>query len=263
MGAATFPLLPDQRERLRGTLLASLALHALLVLSVLGYTALGTHRGASWGNDATPGDSTRMNAVASLPGIPLPSPALTTHNTVANDNPGRYKTEPLPEPKAKAEEIPKFKEAVKIEKAVRVHKFPQKVEPEVPDNAVPFGELGQPAQNFTTFSKGASEAGINFGEPAFGERYGWYVSALRNKVSGNWLESTISPNLMSAPRVYVTFDILRDGSVTNVQITQSSGIPEVDRSALRAILASNPLSPLPPDYSDNKVSVKFYFDFRR
>ena len=51
--------------------------------------------------------------------------------------------------------------------------------------------------------------------------------------------------------------------MTNVDVTQSSGIPEVDRSALRAVLASNPLGPLPSDYSGSKVSVEFYFDFRR
>ena len=49
--------------------------------------------------------------------------------------------------------------------------------------------------------------------------------------------------------------------MNNVQITQSSGIPEVDRSALRAILASNPLPPLPTDYRGGSVDVQFYFDF--
>jgi hypothetical protein len=28
-------------------------------------------------------------------------------------------------------------------------------------------------------------------------------------------------------------------------------------------LASNPVGPLPPGYSGDKVSVEFYFDFRR
>jgi TonB family protein len=61
----------------------------------------------------------------------------------------------------------------------------------------------------------------------------------------------------------MAFTILRDGSVTDVEVTQPSGLPEVDRSALRAVLASNPLPALPPDYSGNKVKVKLYFDFRR
>jgi len=86
---------------------------------------------------------------------------------------------------------------------------------------------------------------------------------MRNRISANWLQTMVSPNILSAPRVYLTFVILRDGTITDVQITQSSGIPEVDRSALRAVLASNPLGALPPDYSGNSVSVQFYFEFHR
>ena len=89
------------------------------------------------------------------------------------------------------------------------------------------------------------------------------MAAVRNRISNNWLLSVISPNILSAPRVYLNFDILRDGTITNVRVTESSGIPEVDRSALRAVLASNPLGPLPADYAGNKVTVEFYFDFHR
>ena len=98
---------------------------------------------------------------------------------------------------------------------------------------------------------------------SFGQQYGWYVQAVRNRVSSNWLLSTISPSIVNAPRVYVDFDISRDGSISNAHITHSSGIPEVDRSALRAVLASSPLAPLPSSYSGNKVSVEFYFDLKR
>jgi TonB family protein len=86
---------------------------------------------------------------------------------------------------------------------------------------------------------------------------------VRNRISANWLLSTISPSIVTAPRVFVTFDILRDGTVTNPEVSKSSGVPEVDRSALRAVLASNPLGPLPSDYPGSKVSVEFFFDFRR
>jgi len=113
------------------------------------------------------------------------------------------------------------------------------------------------------FTNSAGEGELNVATGGFGERYGWYVAAVRNRISTNWLLSTISPNILTAPRVYLTFDIRRDGSIENVQITQSSGIPEVDRSAMRAVLASNPLGPLPSDFSGSTVSVNFYFDFRR
>jgi periplasmic protein TonB len=66
-----------------------------------------------------------------------------------------------------------------------------------------------------------------------------------------------------APRAVVTFDILRNGAIANVQILQTSGNASVDASVVRAVQGSNPLQPLPGDYSGNKVSVEFWFDFRR
>jgi TonB family protein len=56
---------------------------------------------------------------------------------------------------------------------------------------------------------------------------------------------------------------LRNGSVTNVQILRSSGNPSVDNSAVRAILSSNPVNPLPNEYAGQRVSVEFWFEFRR
>lgn len=265
MGVSTFTMVPDRRENLRGTLLLSLLLHGSLFVFAIAYTTLGLRFGGGWGQSWGAGGATRVSAVASLPGVPLPAPMLATRSTLATENPGLYRNEPQPEPEPtpSAQEIPKFQQAVKPEKAVRVNKRIQKETLEAPPNAVPFGLGGKPSLAYSQFVNTAGEGGLGFGEGNFGERFGWFVAAVRNRISSNWLLSTISPRILTAPRVYLTFDILRDGTVTNVQITQSSGIPEVDRSALRAVLASNPLGPLPPDYSGQKVSVEFYFDFRR
>lgn len=268
MGATAIPLLPDRRESLRGNVVASLALHVLIFASLILYSHLGPNLGDKWGgNGGAPGDSVKVNAVASLPGIPLPSPMITTPNTVHTENPGLYKSEPEPKPVEvpQAEELPKFKDAVQPEKVERINKRIQpKVQPVVPPNAIPFGEGGAPAQNYSQATMpGGGDFGIGFNEAGFGDRFAWYVTALRNRISNNWLVSTVSPNLMSAPRVYVTFDILRDGTINGVQITQSSGIPEVDRSAVRAVIASSPVNPLPAGYSGGRLTVKFYFDFRR
>lgn len=247
-------------------LLLSLALHGLLFVVAAGYAAFGGRLGGGWGRNWGTGGAMRVGTVASLPGIPLPAPMLPTHNIVATQNLGLYQTEPAPkvEPPPEAQEIPKFKEAVKPEKVERVAKHLQKEQPEIPENAVPYGLGGKPAMTYTPVVSAAGEGGLSFGEGGnFGDRYAWYVAAVRNRISGNWLLSTISPRILTAPRVYLTFDIRRDGSIDNVQITQSSGIPEVDRSALRAVLASNPLTPLPSDYAGGLVKVEFYFDFHR
>jgi periplasmic protein TonB len=282
MDAATFPLTISHRESLRGSVLVSLVLHAMLGGLAVGYTALRLHQGVGWGNPwGGKTSSIRVNVVNSLPGIPLPAPRLATPNTLATENPGLYHKEPEPtaEPPKHAEEIPKFQDTVKPNPPVRVNRriekeseppppvrvnkrIQQEAEP-APLNAIPTGEGGKPSITYGQFVNGEGSGNLSFGEGMFGERYGWYVEAARNRISSNWLMSTISSNVLSAHRVYVSFDILRDGTITNVRLTQSSGNPEIDRSALRAIYASNPLGPLPQDYSGSKVSVNFYFDFSR
>ncbi len=264
MAAAAFPLLLDQRESLRGSLLASLALHGLLCVLAIGYTALGLRRAPGWGNPWG-GTSARVNVVTSLPGMPLPAPMLATRNTLATENPGLYQNEPTPkpEPTEEAQEIPKFKEAIKPPAANRINKRIQKEALLTPPNAIPFGEGGRPSITYGQFVNSEGGGGLSFGEGAFGERYGWYVQAVRNRISSNWLMSTISPNIVTARRVYVHFEILRDGTLTSTTLTQSSGLPEIDRSALRAVYASSPLGPLPQDFSGSKVAVEFYFDFHR
>jgi protein TonB len=264
MGATTYNSFPDHRDTLRGTLLASITLHVVLAISAIGYSVLNLHWGGHSGQNWGTGGAVKVGAVSSLPGVPLPTPELATQNTLATQNPGLYKEEPKPQVKPLPEEksIPKFKEQIAQEKPLRVNKRIQPQEQE-PENAVPYGLGGKPSMNYSQFNNSAGQGGLGFGEGNFGDRFGWYVDGVRNRISSNWLLSTISPNLLTAPRVFVHFDINPDGTITNVEVTQSSGIPEVDRSAVRAVLASNPLGPLPPGYSGNKVSVEFYFDFRR
>lgn len=265
MGTHVITFMDERRDGLRNTLLLSIILHAVAFVVAVTYTLLGFHlgaRGPEWGSQ----DATHVGAVTSLPGIPLPTPVVTTPSQVASQNPGVFKTEPQPkeEPAPEAQQIPKFKDAVKPERLDRPNKRIQKTEAPPPDNAVPYGETGAPTMNYTQVVTAQGTGGLSVGQDnAFGFRWGYYVSSMKARISAEWLQSTISSNITTAPRVYVTFKILRDGSVTNVQITQGSGVPEVDRSAFRAILASNPLPPLPSDYSGSSVDVQFYFDFHR
>ena len=46
-------------------------------------------------------------------------------------------------------------------------------------------------------------------------------------------------------------------------MSQSSGVPSLDQSAIRALQRIDTFGPLPNDYSGNKVSVEFWFDFKR
>jgi protein TonB len=59
------------------------------------------------------------------------------------------------------------------------------------------------------------------------------------------------------------FDINRSGQPVNVQIEQSSGVPSLDQSAARAIQRIDTFGPLPSDYAGNRVTVEFWFDYKR
>ena len=61
----------------------------------------------------------------------------------------------------------------------------------------------------------------------------------------------------------MTFDIRRDGSVTNIRLIQRSGNYTVDTSAMRAVNEASPLEPLPKEFERNIASVEFRFKLQR
>jgi protein TonB len=258
-----------QEPGLKGPLLWSLILHSLLFGSLAVSTIL-SHRGEGWGGPGG-GGAVSVKLVGGVTGVPLPQPEAVTTNRVVDESKGLYKSEPKPKPKEPppdTKKIPEFTKEKPPQYVTRPSKTLEDTTPP-PQNAVPYGQGGSPAVPYTQFGMGAggaTSAGMQFGGQGggdFGGRFPWYVDAVRNRVSSNWLQSTVDPSLRWAPRAVVTFDILRNGAITNVQILQSSGNASVDSSAMRAILGSNPANPLPNEYSGNKVSVEFWFDFRR
>ena len=133
------------------------------------------------------------------------------------------------------------------------------------DNTVPFGGGGPVSGPYTTFQSGNATGGMTFGEGgngSFGSRFGWYTDAVARKVHQEW-QSEISPSITSAKRVYILFDIARNGTPSNVRIEQSSGIPALDISAVRTLQRIDTFGPLPQGYSGSHVSVEFWFDYRR
>ena len=130
---------------------------------------------------------------------------------------------------------------------------------------VPYGQGGPVSGPYGTFSAAGAKGGFGFtgGGGDFGTRYAWYVRVVQQKVSENWLKYEVDPRIQDAQRVYVSFDVSAIGQPSNVQVEQSSGVPSLDQSAIRAIQRIDTFGPLPPDYSGNKVSVEFWFDYKR
>jgi len=268
---------------LKGPLTYSVLMHAILG-GLLIYSSF-THRGENWGG---PGGAVSVGIVGNVPAIPLPRPDVVSPNRVVDNSKGLYKTEPPPEiknPPPDAIPITKFKlkpppmpkkksEALEHptpppKRIINKSKVLENRTPP-PPNAVPYGNGGAPNIPVSSFAMGAgttTQGGLTFGSSGaggdFASRFSWYVQAVQRRVSSNWLQSTVDPSVSVAPRVIITFDILRNGTITNIQITRSSGNYSVDSSAVRAIRNSSPLDALPGGYSGSSVSVDFWFDFHR
>jgi len=242
----------------------SLILHGALV-TVMVVSSFISYQRDSWGG---PGGAITVGIVGSVPGVPMPRPEVETASRVVDESKGLYKSEPAPkvQPPPDATPIPKFEKNKPPKYVTRPSKVLENPA-RPPENAVPYGGGGAPTVPYASFTLGAgTQGGLGFNGTSggdFGAKYSWYVEAVQRRVSGNWLQSTVDSTIQFAPRVVATFDILRNGSVTNAQILKSSGNASVDRSALRAILQSSPLQALPNDYSGSKVSVEFWFDFKR
>lgn len=245
----------------------SVGFHTLLFSSLL-VSTLFSHRGELWGGAGGDG-AVSVGLVAKLPGVMLPRPDAVTTSRVVDTSKGLYKSEPQPKPKEiepDTNKIPEFTKQKTPHYVTRPSRVLEDTTPP-PANAVPYGQGGAPALPYSTFAmNGPTQGGMGFTGPGGGDfsgRFPAYVDAVRNRISSNWLQSTVDPSVRWAPRAMFTFQILRDGTVTNVQMTQSSGNRTVDNSALRAILSSSPMSALPSSYPGNSVSVEFFFDFRR
>jgi periplasmic protein TonB len=241
----------------------SVALHIAVAGSILLY-ALVWHgsSGSNWGAGGG-GDAMGVTLVSS---VPLPASAIQTQNVLANESQGL--TQSLPKTEEKEPEaipIPDKNAKIKPKPRSSAQQKPKPQPEEQASNVVPFGEGGPVSGPYGTFNAGAAKGGFGFtgGGGDFGSRYAWYVRVVQQKVSENWLKYEVDPRITEAQRVYVTFDIKRDGHPTNVQVEQSSGVPSLDQSAVRALQRIDTFGPLPSDYSESKVSVEFWFDYKR
>ncbi len=252
-------------EDWRGPLGLSVALHGLLFGGIFLYAAFlgGYHNENTWGGSTSGGGAMAATLVSS---IPLPHTEAPKENVLANENPGLTQSQPkpieqTPEGIAISEKtVKKVKPSPKQEtRTIAQNIPPPAITP--PQNTVPYGQ-GGPAGSIN-FSLQSGAGGVSMGTGGdFGSRYSWYVDKVRRVISENWLKYEVDPNVQSSRKVYLTFDIARDGRPGNVQVEQSSGIPSLDTSAKRALQRIDTFGPLPPDYRGDRVSVEFYFEYK-
>lgn len=255
------------------------ALSLLLHLALAGTVLVSAYlhlRGDEWaGVGGQIGQSINVTVVPSA-GIPMPQPPAMDSPKFDPDN-GMYKVDPQP----KAPAPPEDAVPIPSPEKVKAKPKPQPPTPKkdklfanktpTPDNAVDYGKGGR-LKNLvgdSSSNPGANpSAGVNTpgqGGGDFATRFGWYIQAAKRRVDPNWDRLSIDSGVRNSTTLHaaVSFSINRDGSIKNVRITQSSGNLSWDNAGLRAIMNSNPLPPLPPDYQGSEVAVTWDFPEQR
>jgi protein TonB len=254
-----------EHDRWGKNLAWSAALHAGFTLFVAIYAWIaGSGHGTNWGA----GGGGSAMGVTLVANIPLPANPAETKSVLATESKGLSQSKPQ-EKTEEPDAVPIPEKNVKVKpkppQPTATQRKPQPQPVEQAQNQIPYGEGGQVSNHYSMFSAAGATGGIavSGGGGDFGSRYAWYVQAMTRKVSENWLKYEVDPRIQSANRVYITFDIDRTGRPSHIQVEQSSNVPSLDTSAVRALQRIDTFGPLPSDYAGNHVSVEYWFDYKR
>jgi len=253
-------------QSLRQFLIYSVIMHASLAVVVV-VSAYIQYRGSPWGGIGGDLGGTKVSLVSPA-GIPMPKESVVTESKAVDPTKGLHKEEPVkpPEPKTDATKIPKFEKEKRLPPTRPSRTLDNKTPP--PDNAVPYGKGGNPdlptGQSQTPGVGSAGGAVSGQGGTDFTTRYGWYIAAAKRRVAPNWNTLFLDPAVRSSRTLHcvISFTILRDGTIKNLRVEQSSGNSSWDTSGLRAIQSSSPFPPLPSDWKPPDVSVLWDFPDR-
>jgi TonB family protein len=208
------------------------------------------------GGNRIPLDTTVVELVGALPGSrPQPTTAAPSQAVERQAPP-----EPEPEPEGARLEGPE----PPVEKPPE-RKTETKAAPEPRDEQPPREPSGGPAAAEAgpeeglsgmagSAAGGASVSALDLGDAAFA----WYRSAVTNALYSNWRRPVLS-GMVEPVEVRVAFEIMRDGTVRGLRLDEPSGVPTLDRSALRAVSDAAPLPALPSSLHEPYLPASIVF----
>jgi protein TonB len=190
--------------------------------------------------------------------------SLRTPQVRAAPAPPAPATAEKPKIEKPAEEVPK-----PSQKALLLPSKEDKKKPTPPPVSRPGRALATPAVSLPTADEdtpgatGGSAPGAG-GSAGIGGfkidqadfKYPVYIERMVMIISLNWFK----PAQVVLTNPVVHFQIERDGTIMDARLVSSSGLAFVDRAALRAVLASSPLPPLPADYAGPHLGIQVVFE---
>ncbi len=245
---------PLIQERYGPAFLASVAIHGLLIVLFLAAPLfmprlkpikIGTGPGGGSGGDVyTVGVAENLGGGAGLfkPATSPQPPALPVEKASKKEalkDEKASKAVPLPEPASGKKNRKKAPEpAPKASKAIPAVQSPYIPVPDVKGT----GGAGGAGGGSGGGSGGGVGVSIGSGTGGMGDSY--YARAVEARIGQAW-----SKPIGNQGRIEIVYSFTVDdyGRISNVHLEKSSGNDLLDLTAQRAILASNPLSPPPPD----------------
>ena len=246
----------DNQEPFGKALTGSLIMHgaALALLATSGLWKLHN----SWGSEHASSGSVGVTMVST---IPIPHREAPV-NPLANDSKSLIPQEPTPVKAPKPIDVP-VKDAIPIPKSVvKTKKLPRTPPPKLNFHPAEYKAnqiYAQTPQAASTPMYGTrGSGGIDVGPASvLGSRFGGYSDLIVNQISQHWV--TAGVNALPSQVCSVSFTIARNGTVSNVQISQPSGNYLLDTAAKRAVVDASPLPPLPHEFTQNDATVELKF----
>jgi TonB family protein len=250
----------DQRDPIGGPLLISILVHlSIVALLVFGWYWMNRARETLGDLNPAGGPAYAVSAVSKIPipqrDAPQTPVAADTKSTVpvAPAKQDVQKQEPVPDKNA-------FEIAEKKKKQAPQPLHQQQYMQPTPKNQVYSQTRTAVSSPMYGGQSGAGQVGIGPNSP-LGTRLGWYAEIVRQRIAQQWVTNGLDSRSQQGPAV-VSFVIMRDGTIRNVQVVQTSGNPNIDSTAQRAVYQASPLPQLPPQVSDSYISAQFTFNLR-
>jgi TonB family protein len=246
----------DHRPSLGKPLFGSLAIHSAVVASFL--VVWTFHKSIpEFGDEKLSHGTVGVNVVKT---IPIPS-KVGRVNRLANDT-----DSVVPQAPPQKQEVKKV--VAPDPKAIPIPGKPMKPQPQQikqlykPEPVKPNQLYSRTPEALKSPQIGMQgNEGIGVGpNSVIGQRFGYYVDLMRSQIARHWSTAGLAND---SRHVTITFTILKDGTVENAKVAQPSGNYTLDNAALRAVLDSNPLPPLPQGYDKDSAPVELMFQVKQ
>ena len=162
-----------------------------------------------------------------------------------------------PTPRAPEQVTPQEEQGVRLEKAPR-----QPAPPAPKPDAERSRAAAKPAEAAPAHTTLASEAiggGMRGDVVVDGDfTFGFYLQRIRSLIAANWSPPTGNT---TGTRVELYFRVARDGTLSAPSVETASGNDYFDQTALRAVLVTAKLPPLPQGYAGSDLGVHLGFEY--